>query len=580
MDMSRDDFLKALISELETQSTIAGSSNGGFTAETDLVQVSKGPLFAHARDQSASDVFRKLCFDFPDVSTEQIARFRLALLEVSNASMASRSTVGSTKTSVSNSAGSKELKKVFHYHPKFLENVLELASREGSHIHAVVATESAAISMDGATVKVGSTEASTAATALLVDLTLKVPLQAILSSTLADTRRLFHSNDESKYNKTGDGVVSCTLDLLLFVKELVSQLPVSSLLTLSPKALSDENHLTTLSALIEVFNPLSYQEQNIPLLTGSVASVLRDLSSAGSVGDTTVSSMSFDRPLVHSLRCACLVVSQREETSASPEIQNTCLKILVVMRDIWTQLLNLCRDLIIHQPSLLSKLLPASISPLLLYSDKWNAGSAGNRFPSDSHCTFVFLISSISAQLCSDGVPSSSSSSSTHTDTSRSKTLSYQRAEARVFLRAFLNQPKSSPALDALVSICEDMVKYCASADKPRTGAVTSTGLSNSAWNAEESSMNIAALSVLLQVASIYLQPPVPQPLSSALQPLLASRLVAVTIRLWRNCSAALESLHTSAAPTVLISEENSDKNSRPDEMIHQSRILKQQFIR
>ena len=236
--------------------------------------------------------------------------------------------------------------------------------------------------------------------------------------------------------------------------------------------------------------------------------------------------------------------------SVSPEIESICQKILVVMRDIWLQLLNICRDIMCQQPSILPQLFPMTISPLLLYSDKYNPSVSGKGFPANIYCTYVFLISSIATQIC--GTDSSSSSIVANTDSRRiNKTLAYQRAEAITFLRGHLSLPKSSPALNTLVSICEDMVKYVNNATTS-TSTATAGPSSSNVSSSEESSMNIAALNALLQVSCLYLHAPLPSPLDRSLEPLLSSRLLTVSTRLWRNGTVALESISSTVVATMM----------------------------
>lgn len=103
MEMDRDAFILAMIAELEVQKKQSKGSNQFFTGQK----------------KSPSDIFRKMCFDYPDVADDDIFRLKNAI---------------SDYLSGEEAIVSHELHDVFALNEAFLANVIRMSNHTPSEI--------------------------------------------------------------------------------------------------------------------------------------------------------------------------------------------------------------------------------------------------------------------------------------------------------------------------------------------------------------------------------------------------------------------------------------------------------------
>lgn len=437
---AREQFLADIIKELSRQ------------------QEEDAAGFAGVQRPNETTVFRKLCFDFPLVSEEDLTQL---LISMSNFIQGFKS-----------GAGSGPFAAEFTLHEKFLENVLLLCNRH--------TTDAEASAVPG-----GSAEIA------------RFKIAAMLFTRLP--AYILQCSDQRLMQLLGrDQLQRSWKDLLLRYQSFVLLSTVSTIGSHIGSGivqyLLESECLTSLSDSIATLGAFTVQAER-------VLSDLEAQTSASTTVDTTETVAPVVDPLDHLITIGMLSATAQNETAPVNKKRVKSLKellqyvlvtatvylsthpgeaeahmnahsmpvdqlsgVLGVVKSCWLHLVFLYRDLLTQYPTLIPTKAAALFTALLTSSSEGSSklvGKQGVDFPSAAECMYVLVFSTLASH---------SSTASTSSATGNTGVTSSSGTPIKAALRAHLDAKNN---LSEYVDLCVRMDKYASNnAPKSDTAAL------------------------------------------------------------------------------------------------------------
>ena len=223
MDLSRDDFIAFMIAELSRQ------------------QTQDAEAFLRPRQYSTGELFRKLCFDFPDVTNEDLERLSTGLKEIFESERF-------TAQILMESSDPDDLIQIFTLDYKFIENLIFISGEAGNSI--------------GTIGNMGQ-KRSEIAGLLCCNIFLTLPRHTI-ACTRQRISAIFNGRPIA-LGSTGDSssVILEWPDILRRYYSLVSRCSASLISGAGPDALVRGRYVTDLCCSISIFNPFQVLDKAI-----------------------------------------------------------------------------------------------------------------------------------------------------------------------------------------------------------------------------------------------------------------------------------------------------------------------------
>jgi hypothetical protein len=346
--MNRDDFLAALISELEQQRN----------------QDVEG--FDNPKAFTPAEIFRKLCYDYPVVTPADVEVLWVQLAEQFDAA--------TTK------AKSAENKVRFSLDPKFTENMIHIAGTIPSADDNKALIEQSSI--------------------LCAMIFIKL-MKYMLSCKRKELSQLLDVRSTIETTATETHAVSSESPLLEW-SEIVTRFSstmshcTASLLHSVPEAVIVKYRLL----------------QDFTDIIGSLNPFTKPISRITGLGRDNSALSSFSLAELYSHTVACINVDHvmsAEEPSDGKSVNNTEMETMYnVLRELWVQRIFLSRDILSLSPALVTDQLPVLVNQLLdgVYSfdrssGQWQYLLRESKFPVANECLVVIIFASIGQNILS-----------------------------------------------------------------------------------------------------------------------------------------------------------------------------------
>lgn len=361
MEMSREGFIEAMIAELQQQKSLNGGGNF----------VSK-PL-------DGLQVFRKLCFDFPEITGVEIETLNTALISSLDSVAKGGKIVGIVNDG-------------FYLHHKLIENVVEMASESHS-----AKTES--VSQFGSTLFIKT-------------------VKFMMGLEMGQLEVLLGHPHDSSHKLTW-------LDVIRFIGVIASKCTASLLTSVKPENLLRGYYLTDICWLVEVMSP--FRDANADKETATSKDTLgKIISIAWSHTNLNNSSGRSSHSSSNSSG------NSNSNSSSVPKLNDRSIEpspeeyigIAEQVRNMWIHYIFLARDVLVEYPELLVTTLTKFGSSMLsgLYEPSGRAHNGENiansplivqsssrfhhelsrssRNPLAAECLFVLVLSALSDSVC------------------------------------------------------------------------------------------------------------------------------------------------------------------------------------
>jgi hypothetical protein len=351
MDMSRDDFLASLISELEKQ-------------RNENVET-----FERPKAFSTEEVYRKLCYDSPLVGATDVEVLWTHVTSL----LDKNDTSGILK---------------FRFDSKFVENVVLLAG-----------------TIDGAASAGDSNSSSPTsgksllenASALCSILFVKATKYLLLSCKQRDFSRLFDERSVLVGDDSASELLSWA-EIATRFSSFVNQGTASLLQSTPLDVIRKHRIMYDMIDIVGMLNPFGKHILDILHRTGSDSSLLQPISvSAGKLDKRTLSEV------------YALSVTGTSTDSASADEQEALGSIQSALKEVWVQRILTARDIFTHNPALIEEYLPLLTSKLL--EGVYAPSKPGPQyvyllhdeslFPVANECLVVILYATLSQYLLS-----------------------------------------------------------------------------------------------------------------------------------------------------------------------------------
>ena len=602
MDLSRDLFIANIIKELEAQQ----------------INELKPPLQSNhnqtipirTRVLTSVNIYDKLCYDYPDINTHEYDILYNVLLTLINEDMFKYTTKPTTKhnknhTNNDDTAGTLNSK--FRLHPTLIENILNNTHTQShSNTHTTTTNKNES--------DTSSYQQQGHGSLLVCILILLKFSHACLYTPIHTVLTYLTPNENPPLSNTPHTRTSTTTDIIYIlntIKTLLLQLTsshISSLPTTSIRVSkghnSDGRFYEDIIGLVTIFNPSFYTTtttstasnnnnkiqyitsiDNFPItLKEKLIAIINHththtntahshnaISATDSTDSTTVTDYTTDTSISTNytvIETLLLLLSTPEKSAgkeSTPEKEDIAVIIINIIKDIWTHLLYITRDIITHDPEVLPLYFISCWHPLLHWegqnydplmlssgsfkvSSKSSNGNSNNKSSSyicENKMMFLSLYTSL-LDSCINTTSNSSSSSNTNNKSANTNGTNTSRSSSSTSTSTDLN-PVYKPKENKAQIIIQDRLRHAIKklnntydytsyiviimegvllhhTTTPTTTSTSNNTTHTTTHNIQHIQTKISY--VCINICQLYLNPPLPIDITKSLDILYNSRII------------------------------------------------------